>query len=378
MPTLLRALAAVPAVAALLVGDGDLRPSYERLRDDLGLGGRVAFAGRVPACDLPAVHRAADFLVLPSETRGEAFGMVLIEALASGRPVIATDLPGVRSVVAPNQDGLLVPPANPAALAAAIDHLAAMDPAERAAMGARGRHKVEQAYTWDRIGAQLDRLYRSVPRERAARRRPVRPSGPALSLWRALINVACDLVRGRVARLFGHRRDALPDRPVQGLRVGRRGCVLRRGGFHSQHRGHGADPDLQGVVADRRLGPFQVRLDRRLRRIDRRGGEAVSRRLDPAFDRHEVRVVGVDDLLRPGKTAPFAFLLGPRPRRLGLSGQFVRPPRRRLRLLPRLFRFAQHPFQIAHFGSPIAARSRSRPAQRAGSVLPMSRHRHAS
>ena len=169
VPTLLRALAAVPRVAALLVGDGDLRPVYERLRDDLGLGARVAFAGRVSADDLPATYRAADFLVLPSETRGEAFGLVLIEALASGRPVIATDLPGVRSVVAPSQDGLLVPPANPAALAAAIAQIATLPPAERAAMGERGRRKVEQTYTWDRIGARLDRLYRTVLRERAAR-----------------------------------------------------------------------------------------------------------------------------------------------------------------------------------------------------------------
>lgn len=165
IPTLLRALAQLPEVAGLLVGDGDLRPEYERLAAELGLAGRVRFAGRVEAGDLPQLYRAADVFVLPSETRGEAFGIVLLEAMASGCPVIAADLPGVRSVVAPEVDGLLVPPKDPAALAAKIAHVLALEPSARRAMGAAGRRKVEAEYSWERVGDRLESLYRSVATE---------------------------------------------------------------------------------------------------------------------------------------------------------------------------------------------------------------------
>ena len=86
------------SIQAILVGDGDLRESYEKRAITYGLVDVVRFTGKVDDETLPHVYNAADLFVLPSTTRGEAFGMVLLEAMASGVPVIASDLPGVRSV----------------------------------------------------------------------------------------------------------------------------------------------------------------------------------------------------------------------------------------------------------------------------------------
>jgi glycosyltransferase involved in cell wall biosynthesis len=158
----LAALAQTPGLSALLVGDGDLRSQYELRSRGLGLGDRVRFIGRISDQDLPDVYRAADFLVLPSETRGEAFGVVLLEAMASGKPVIASNLPGVRSVVADGIDGLLVRPSDSVALAEALDRMARMSGEARAAMGRAGRRKVEASYEWNQIGDRLEAIYCDV------------------------------------------------------------------------------------------------------------------------------------------------------------------------------------------------------------------------
>lgn len=169
VPTLLRAIARTPSVHALLVGDGDLRSSYECLATSLGVAERVRFTGSVSAAELPELYHAADALMLPSETRGEAFGMVLLEAMASGRAVIASDLPGVRAVVDDGRDGLLVPPGDPEALAAAVQRLADNSPQQRLAMGMAGRRKVESRYSWNRIADRLDSVYANVINEGAVR-----------------------------------------------------------------------------------------------------------------------------------------------------------------------------------------------------------------
>ncbi len=170
VPTLLRALAGLPEVSAILVGSGELVPSYQQLAVQMGLGRRVVFAGRVDKDALPAYYRAADLLVLPSESAGEAFGMVLIEAMASGRAVVASDLPGVRSVVSHGRDGLLVPPRNVAALTAAIAEIAQMPDEARLGLGIAGRAKVEREYDWARIGDLLEAMYADVMTDKALRR----------------------------------------------------------------------------------------------------------------------------------------------------------------------------------------------------------------
>jgi len=90
-----------------IVGDGDLRSEYEALSQKLNLSDRVEFCGRLDDADLIRTLQASDLLVLPSINNNEAFGIVLIEALACGVPVIASDLPGVRRVFTDRQEGLL-------------------------------------------------------------------------------------------------------------------------------------------------------------------------------------------------------------------------------------------------------------------------------
>jgi glycosyltransferase involved in cell wall biosynthesis len=145
----------------LVVGEGDLRPRYERQAQALGLGERVRFAGRVGDDDLPRYYAASDLVVLPSVTRGEAFGVVLLEAMACGKPVVASDLPGVRVVVRTTGGGRLAPPGDATALAGAIAALGT-DAGLRAALGAAGRRAVEAHYTWPAIGRRLEATYQSV------------------------------------------------------------------------------------------------------------------------------------------------------------------------------------------------------------------------
>ncbi|MCU0490676.1 MAG: glycosyltransferase family 4 protein, partial [Chloroflexaceae bacterium] len=132
-----------PTFKAVLVGDGDMRDGYVASAAALGLGQRVVFAGRVSDDDLPNYYRSADVTVLPSVTMGEAFGLVLVESFACGTPVIASNLPGVRTVVQHGQDGLLVAPGEAAALADAIQQLC-QHPDRGATMGQRGRQRVER------------------------------------------------------------------------------------------------------------------------------------------------------------------------------------------------------------------------------------------
>jgi len=159
---LLDALARLPAgFRGVIVGDGDLRQTYEARALELGIGERVAFAGRVSDTQLVRHYQNADVTVLPSITMGEAFGLVLVESLACGTPVVASDLPGVRTVVDHGRDGLLVPVRDDVALAGALQKICA-GPALGRTMGERGRVKVERNYSWQAIGRNLEQIYRDV------------------------------------------------------------------------------------------------------------------------------------------------------------------------------------------------------------------------
>lgn len=155
----LRALG--PAVCGVVVGDGDLRAAYETEAAALGIADLVRFVGRVDDHELPLYYNLADLAVLPSTTMGEAFGLVLVEAMACGKPVVASALPGVRTVVEQGQDGLLVPPGQAAPLAEAIGRLA-RDNDLRRAMGRRGRARVEARNSWERVVDRLEGHYRAA------------------------------------------------------------------------------------------------------------------------------------------------------------------------------------------------------------------------
>jgi glycosyltransferase involved in cell wall biosynthesis len=166
---LLRALKLLPSrVKGLVVGDGDLRSHYEEISRKLNLDTRVIFTGTASQAQLRAYYQLADLTVLPSTTAGEAFGLVLLESLACGIPVIASDLPGVRTVVDEGQDGFLVEPGHAQHLADKILFLYQNKPiAEQ--MGRRGRKKVEENYRWTKIIDRLEEVYFKVLREKSGR-----------------------------------------------------------------------------------------------------------------------------------------------------------------------------------------------------------------
>ncbi|MDO8599399.1 MAG: glycosyltransferase family 4 protein [bacterium] len=158
LTVLLDAIARTSNVYLRVVGDGDLRSVYEQQTRALGIADRVEFLGSVPDSDLPSVYQNAGVLVLPSTARSEAFGVVLLEAMSSGLPVITSDLPGVRTVVDHGRTGYLVPINDPGALAERILALAA-DPKRVARMGTMGRARVLERYQWEHIVRTWLRVY---------------------------------------------------------------------------------------------------------------------------------------------------------------------------------------------------------------------------
>lgn len=93
----------------IIVGDGNLKNKFEVMARDLDLEKKVLFAGKVSDSDLPDYYRAADIHILPAVDRSEAFGLVTLEAAASGRASIVSDLPGVRTLVEHQRTGLVIP-----------------------------------------------------------------------------------------------------------------------------------------------------------------------------------------------------------------------------------------------------------------------------
>lgn len=166
---LLDAVAQVPEVSLLLVGGGELEGSLRAQVDRLGLGERVTLAGKIDDATLQAAYESCDLFCLPSIDRAEAFGMVLLEAMRAGKPVIASDIPGsgVGSVVVGGETGLLVPPRNAASLASALRELA-LDPARRTAMGAAGLARWQRDYRIDAVSRRWQALYEEVLRASTA------------------------------------------------------------------------------------------------------------------------------------------------------------------------------------------------------------------
>lgn len=158
-PTLLRAFARVgerhPQTRLLVVGAGSLEEQVKRLASELGLGESVRFLGL--RTDIPELMNAADAYVMSSAWEG--MPMVLLEAHASGLPIVATDVGANRDVVRDGETGFLVPPKAPEVLAAAMERVMALGPGERGRMGSRGRDWVETHFALDRILDRWEELY---------------------------------------------------------------------------------------------------------------------------------------------------------------------------------------------------------------------------
>lgn len=144
-----------PGLRLYVVGDGPERDRCQallpaRLRSD------VVFLGQVAQEDLPRFYRSCDLYVAPA-LGGESFGIVLLEAMAASRPIVASDLPGYRSVARDGVQARLVPPGDVRALADAIGSLLD-NPALRSAMGAEG-YRTVQDYDWSVVAAELRTRY---------------------------------------------------------------------------------------------------------------------------------------------------------------------------------------------------------------------------
>jgi len=158
LPYLIEALRD-PALAhthTLLTGEGEARPALEALIAQAGLQDRVQLLGN--RRDTPLIYAAMDVFVLPSVL--EAFPMVLLEAMACGCPVIATDVGEVHRIIVPGQTGLIVPPRTPAALAQALTHILS-SPDGGVAMGLAGADRVHAHYSSQSMAAHYLHVYQS-------------------------------------------------------------------------------------------------------------------------------------------------------------------------------------------------------------------------
>ena len=150
-----------PAAHIVLVGDGELRQALAERTRRLGVDSRVIFTGYRE--DIPALIAGMDVFVLPSLNEG--MGRVLVMAMALGKPIVAASVGGVPELLAKGEAGILVPPADPRALADAICTLLA-DPVRAKTLGAAGRRRAP-AYSADAMVQALARLYREVLAEKA-------------------------------------------------------------------------------------------------------------------------------------------------------------------------------------------------------------------
>lgn len=149
----------------VVVGDGPERPRLEARARELGVADRVLFRGKVSDAELRGAYQAADVFVLPSvlDSRGdtEGLGVVLLEAMNYGVPVIASRIGGIVDIVRDNETGILVSPGDAAALAAALRALLTDAPRARR-LGEAGRKQLTEQFSWDAITARWEAVYRSV------------------------------------------------------------------------------------------------------------------------------------------------------------------------------------------------------------------------
>ncbi|HSC63975.1 MAG TPA: glycosyltransferase family 1 protein [Caldimonas sp.] len=182
--------------ARLLVVGGDAAPpgrirsdEMQRLvdlADACGIADRVTFAGHRQRSELAAYYAACDVFV--TTPWYEPFGITPLEAMASARPVIGSDVGGVRYSVVDGVTGFLVPPRDPDALADRLEHLRA-DPRLARAMGRAGARRVRTHFTWDRVAEELEGVYQNVLAETA----------PSTRRWRRAFNAVAGLEARRAA-----------------------------------------------------------------------------------------------------------------------------------------------------------------------------------
>jgi glycosyltransferase involved in cell wall biosynthesis len=160
IPILLKAVALLKKenlrVQVILAGEGEKREAFTTAAFWLGIKDQVRFVGQVSDEDLPSYYNLADLLVLPSINRAEGFGTVLVEAMASGVPILTSDLPGLRTVAA--DGGLVFPLNDPESLAELIFGYFQSDDVI-AEWKIRTRQAAVEKYSWGVIGKRLEEIY---------------------------------------------------------------------------------------------------------------------------------------------------------------------------------------------------------------------------
>lgn len=159
---LVRATARLPGVSVVVVGDGPDRGGLERLTARLGLTDRIRFLGFVPHEQVPGLLRAADVLAMPS--RYEELGTALLEGMQAGLPIVASDTGGIPQIIENDRTGLLVPPGDPAALAAALTTVL-RDRALAARLG-QAAHREAAKYDWSQLARRILDVYEAVLAQR--------------------------------------------------------------------------------------------------------------------------------------------------------------------------------------------------------------------
>ncbi|MDO8560097.1 MAG: glycosyltransferase family 4 protein [bacterium] len=152
----------IPSLRYVIVGDGPEREALERDVRRRNLGTRVVFAGRVDGAELSAWYEAADIVVLTprADQSGdrEGFGMVYLEAASFGKPVIGSDIPGVREAVTHNVSGILIPPDDADALAHALHHYLS-EPSFAHRIGIQAQDLATRRFSWENRAAIYRELF---------------------------------------------------------------------------------------------------------------------------------------------------------------------------------------------------------------------------
>jgi glycosyltransferase involved in cell wall biosynthesis len=149
----------VPQARLVLAGDGFDRPRLEQMAKDLGIDGCTDFLGSVPFYTMPERFRQCTIFCLP--TLAEAFGLSLLQAMSTGKPVVASAVGGIPHFVENGKSGHLVAPSDPQALAQALIDLLTQ-PELMAQMGQYNRQRVLDHYSWSAVVDQIEALYEKV------------------------------------------------------------------------------------------------------------------------------------------------------------------------------------------------------------------------
>ena len=157
---LIRAINQTENGKLLIVGDGPYLSWLKKLTKKMNLEERVVFVGPISDYWLPAYYAATDVVILPSTSRLEAFGIVGLEGMASGKPLILSDIPGVRDVIS-KKEGYIVEPLDPEEMAKALEKI--WDGPEMAKkMGKRGRERVEKLFSWEKVSKEIENVFTDI------------------------------------------------------------------------------------------------------------------------------------------------------------------------------------------------------------------------